>query len=88
MWDCGFVMRNQTLNKPPCKAIAWSYPTSTWAKQFGFNKTGCYVVELTTWIFPPQAVAGYATKAEAIAHARTLSNPWQALYLNYYPNDI
>lgn len=57
------------------KAVAYAYPTSENATQFGFGKTGCYVVETSTNKDRiPNAIAGFATSPEAFAFADTLTD--------------
>ncbi len=69
-------MKSKSL--PPVKCVDYSYPTSTNAVRFGFHK-GCWTVNLTTFSETcgnTKAVAGFATFAEARAHAETLPNEW------------
>lgn len=58
------------------KSIDWSYPTSTNAERFNF-KDGCWSVSVGRYGKPPHAVAGFKTKAEAIAHAGLLPYQWR-----------
>jgi len=64
------------------KLVQFSYPSSDNASRFGFAKLGCYTVE--TWELPdaPVAIAGYYNKADAMAHAETLPEPWNPMFLS------
>jgi hypothetical protein len=62
------------------KCVSYFYPTSDNAKRFGFPEGG-YDVGLTFLSVEKntcttEAVAGFATEAEAMVHAETLAFPW------------
>ena len=57
------------------KEISWSYPTSPNARTFGFYKTGCYSVAMVN-IASEFHLAGFATFAEAKAHADSMPYPY------------
>jgi hypothetical protein len=67
------------------KYIDYAYPTSPMAKKLGFAATGCYFIQLTkhanTYMPVGTPNVGFATKAEAAAHAETLPQEWNAFYL-------
>ncbi|MGZ8432796.1 MAG: hypothetical protein ACXWYM_00430 [Candidatus Binatia bacterium] len=81
-------MREGIIDKR--KSVAWAYPSSTNATKYGFGKTGCYVVEVTTYKdgqFLSQKVVGggFMTLADAEAVASPLPMRWCSCYLLYPP---
>lgn len=69
------------------KSVEFAYPTSTNAARFGFSKDGCYTVELGFPGQPAVAVAGFATREEAIAAAKLQPEPWSALFTRLHPEE-
>ena len=64
----------------PYKRVDYAYATSPDAAKFGFSKTGCFTVDLVPRdCKPAKAIAGYATPAEARAHADKLTQPYHRL---------
>ncbi len=57
------------------KALAYAYASSPDAARYGFPKTGCYLVETQVGSNPAKSLAGYATKAEAMAHLNRIDLP-------------
>ena len=78
---------NMNTQNDKTKTVEFSYPTSDNAKRFGFYSTGCYTVETVTGIKPPKSLAGFKTRAEALAHAKTIDLPWSKCFKRYNPND-
>jgi hypothetical protein len=60
------------------KSVGYAYPTSPSAQRFGFAHTGCYTVNVGV-----NAIAGYATRQEALKHAESLAGEWCPMYLKY-----
>lgn len=59
------------------KSIAYAYPSSPNAAKLGFNKTGCYTVEvLDAKTRASQSLAGFATFDEAEVWADGLKQPF------------
>ncbi len=56
---------------PNTKEVVYSYPSSPNADLFGFARTGCYTIRQGD-----KALAGYATKVEAIEAATKLPGEW------------
>ncbi len=73
------------------KSVGWSYPTSSNAKKFGFQKTGCWTVSREyshdTKSIPPDALAGFASREEALAAARKMELPWSWSFSQIHPED-
>ena len=69
----------------PVKSIGWSYPTSPNAGRLGFAKTGCWSVHVGELGEPAVAIAGYQKREEAMAHAQSLSEPWDPVFLRFNP---
>lgn len=72
------------------KTVEYAYPTSTNAGRFGFSRKGCYVVEQHYWPLRDEAfkpLAGFATRAEAVAHAQAMTLPWSPMHLRFHPED-
>lgn len=69
------------------KSVDYAYPTSPSASKFGFGKTGCYCVELSKDQQPPKAIAGYATRQEALAHAKRLPESWSSAFLHFHAKE-
>lgn len=65
------------------KSVEWAYPTSDNARRFGFVKSGCWTVETSAAGKPPKALAGYAQKADALAHAKTIELNWHPAWLRF-----
>jgi hypothetical protein len=57
------------------KEVSYCYPTSPNARQFKLANGG-YVVSLSQPGKSPRAVAGYASKAQAIGHAEAIGVEW------------
>jgi len=62
------------------KLVEWSYPTSSNAKQFGFEKSGCYTLHTANNEFVPfdghKTVGGFATLAEANQAGESFPLQW------------
>lgn len=70
------------------KTVQWSYPTSTNAKKFGFNDTGCWCVEFQEGNNPPEAMQGFPSRSSALHAARYLDHlPWHPLFVKFHPED-
>ena len=69
-----------TTTQTKTKRIEWSYPTSSNAKQFGFEQSGCFTLHTANMEFVPfdghKTVAGFATLAEAKQAGEPLPFPW------------
>lgn len=63
-------------------SIDWSYPTSPNADRLRF-KSGCWTVSCHKASDYPKAIAGFATKEEAIEYARSLNIPFGRLWAQY-----
>lgn len=57
----------EVLSKP--YEVDWSYPTSDNASKFGFYRTGCWTVSKRCNPKPPQALAGFASREDALQYA-------------------
>lgn len=60
--------------------VAWSYPTSSNAREFGFDDTGCWTVQtFATPASPPVALAAYGPdlRLNAVKLAASLGHPWR-----------
>jgi hypothetical protein len=54
-------------------AVAYAYPSSENATQFGFAKDGCFTVETShSGDRIPKAIAGYSNSPDAFKHATEL----------------
>jgi hypothetical protein len=62
------------------KMVDYAQPSSPSAKKFGFNTTGCHVVQLMNNSKPPKDIKGFATLEEAVDHADTLENEYHPLF--------
>ena len=60
------------------KRIEWSHPTSLNACKFGFERKGCYTVEIV-YLRKVVALGGYATFAEAWNVAKSRPEAWDRL---------
>lgn len=63
-------MSTPTSPAVPTYAVGYAYPTSPSAVRFGFSKTGCHIVQRTSYRKdgchkPPVALSGHATKEQA-----------------------
>lgn len=62
------------------KLVEWSFPTSTNAKRFGFEKQGCFTLHVANAEFVPfdghKTVSGHATLAEAKQAGLAFPFPW------------
>lgn len=68
------------------KTVEYSYPSSTNAKRFGYDKTGCYTVSTINENYTKQKqLAAFATKAQAVTEAEKLPYEWHWMYLKYNP---
>jgi hypothetical protein len=82
-------------NLPPgtniAKTVEWAYPTSDCAKNFGFERTGCWTVQRSyshpEVSVPPEAIAGFKTREEALAAARLIDLPWTWMFVRLHPTD-
>lgn len=64
------------------KWVDYAYPSSTYAKRFGFNKVGCFVVLVADSSKElPKAILAYKTEQEAIDSANLLTNQWWSVYV-------
>lgn len=76
-----------TLTPRKIKSVAYAYPSSPDAERFGF-KNGCYVVDVRDEGEPPEGVAGFATKFEAIKHASSVEGEWCPVFLMHNKSAI
>lgn len=65
------------------KSIEWSYPTSPNACKLGYEKTGCYSVEVGKGHAPAEAIKGFPTLLAAIIFAKSLPMPFGTLWSKY-----
>lgn len=72
------------------KTVNFSYPTSPNAQRFGFNKTGCFTVELTDpkGIVYPEPLRAFATWDEAVNDAKTMPNAWDRCFLQFHAHRL
>jgi len=63
------------------KLVQFAYPSSDHAPRFWLRQAGLLRGRNPRGSGPPQAVAGYYNKAEAIRHAETLTEPWNEMHL-------
>lgn len=63
------------------KSVEFAYPTSPNAKSLGFNKSGCWTVEIRKGNSAPKAVNGFPKKEDAVTYAESLSLEWCPIYL-------
>lgn len=79
-------MMNQTTIEDKSlstKQLDWSYPTSDNAKRLGFYATGCWAVGIAEYGEISKAIAGFASKDDAIAYARSLPMPFGSFWKQY-----
>lgn len=57
------------------KSVSYAYPSSVNAAILGFSRTGCYAVCRSFGDDVPEAIKGFATKAEAVAFAESMPEP-------------
>lgn len=67
------------------KTIEWAYPSSDFAKKFGFCNEGCWVVEIRQGLNPPKGISGHGSKLNAFLAAEKLPNPWNKNLFYFYP---
>ena len=78
--------RNE-VERNTVKGVDFSYPSSPNAERAGMSRTGCYTVSLHD-DNGCRAVAHYADKADAFAHAAKMPQRWGAAWLRYCAGDI
>ncbi len=57
-------------------SVGYAFPTSTHAENFGFEKEGCYVVEIYGPLGNEGALSGHGTLEEAKTEARKTNLPF------------
>lgn len=71
------------------KQVEWSYPTSTNAARFGFNRVGCWTLSLIVYEAASghtiTAVLGTESKETAMSAASEMPFPWSAAMLHCHP---
>lgn len=65
------------------KYVGYSYPTSPNAEELGFYKSGCYSVHVID-ANGDKLVAGYASKHEAVEHAKALPGVWWPQFIRWH----
>lgn len=58
------------------KLVEYAYPTSGFAKQFGFEKTGCYLLQTADPVNGHRTFGGYRTAAKAREAGELYPHPW------------
>lgn len=66
------------------KTIEWAYPSSDFARKFGFYNEGCWTILIKQGINPPKGVSGHKSKLDAFIAAQKLDNPWNKVF--FYRN--
>lgn len=72
------------------KTVAYAYPSSPYARQYGFYKEGCYVVERINTSADGQqmssiGLSGHATEQEAVEAAALNPLPWLPMTVRHNP---
>ena len=72
------------MSRPAYKGVAFAYPHSPSAKDFGKSETGCWLVVT----FGEYGSVGedhecFATKADAVAYALKMEQAWHPTYSGY-----
>ena len=71
------------MSKELFKTVGFNYPTSTNAKKFGYNETGCWTVALMDEHYKTKYLSAHPDKETAITEAEKLPNDWHWLDLKY-----
>lgn len=63
------------------KGIGWAYPSSPNAAKFGYEKTGCWCVQIYGTQGATIRTEGYASLSMAVDQASLFPEPWDKLFL-------
>lgn len=72
------------MSQPTYKGIAFAYPGSPSAKDFGKSETGCWlIVTFGQYGSVGEDHSCYDTKSDAVAYALTMEEEWHPTFPGY-----
>lgn len=65
------------------KAVDYCYPSSPHAVQYGFDRSGCFVVTLVDHEYNAKVISAHADRMDAYRTAATMPEVWHPLWAKY-----